>query len=108
MSGEFQQPVHGRRGSLAASGLARRDTACDGEGRCPVAPLVFKTSLGAVRSSEGSTPSLLRHSLASARSVAFQGASRLRRWASPIALGTTPFSAAIPSPLVRSWREACV
>ena len=31
-----------------------------GEGRCPVAPLVFKTSLGAVRSPEGSTPSLLR------------------------------------------------
>jgi len=32
----------------------------DGEGRCPVVPLVFKTSLGAVRSPEGSTPSLLR------------------------------------------------
>ena len=32
-----------------------------GEGRCPVAPLVFKTSLGAARSPEGSTPSLLRH-----------------------------------------------
>jgi hypothetical protein len=32
-----------------------------GEGRCPVAPLVFKTSLGVVRSPEGSTPSLLRH-----------------------------------------------
>ena len=31
-----------------------------GEGRCPVVPLVFKTSLGAVRSPEGSTPSLLR------------------------------------------------
>jgi len=26
-----------------------------------VVPLVFKTSLGAVRPSEGSTPSLLRH-----------------------------------------------
>jgi hypothetical protein len=33
-----------------------------GEGRCPVVPLVFKTSLGAVRSPEGSTPSLLRQS----------------------------------------------
>src|SRR5687768_9324212 len=33
-----------------------------GEGRCPVAPLVFKTSLGTVRASEGSTPSLLRQS----------------------------------------------
>ena len=33
-----------------------------GEGRCPVVPLVFKTSLGAVRPSEGSTPSLLRQS----------------------------------------------
>ena len=32
----------------------------DGEGRCPVVPLVFKTSLGVVRSPEGSTPSLLR------------------------------------------------
>jgi hypothetical protein len=32
-----------------------------GEGRCPVVPLVFKTSLGVVRSPEGSTPSLLRH-----------------------------------------------
>ena len=32
-----------------------------GEGRCPVVPLVFKTSLGAVRFPEGSTPSLLRH-----------------------------------------------
>jgi hypothetical protein len=32
-----------------------------GEGRCPVVPLVFKTSLGIVRSPEGSTPSLLRH-----------------------------------------------
>jgi selenocysteine-specific elongation factor len=32
-----------------------------GEGRRPVAPLVFKASLGAVRSLEGSTPSLLRH-----------------------------------------------
>jgi len=31
-----------------------------GEGRCPVVPLVFKTSLGAVRFPEGSTPSLLR------------------------------------------------
>src|SRR5262245_15945333 len=31
-----------------------------GEGRCPVVPLVFKTSLGVVRSPEGSTPSLLR------------------------------------------------
>ena len=31
-----------------------------GEGRCPVVPLVFKISLGAVRSPEGSTPSLLR------------------------------------------------
>src|SRR5688572_13316789 len=31
-----------------------------GEGRCPVVPLVFKTSLGIVRSPEGSTPSLLR------------------------------------------------
>lgn len=33
-----------------------------GEGRCPVVPLVFKTSLGAVRFPEGSTPSLLRQS----------------------------------------------
>jgi hypothetical protein len=33
----------------------------EGEGRCPVVPLVFKTSLGVVRSPEGSTPSLLRH-----------------------------------------------
>jgi len=32
----------------------------EGEGRCPVVPLVFKTSLGVVRSPEGSTPSLLR------------------------------------------------
>src|SRR5437870_13882066 len=32
----------------------------EGEGRCPVVPLVFKTSLGIVRSPEGSTPSLLR------------------------------------------------
>src|SRR5262249_59377231 len=32
-----------------------------GEGRCPVVPLVFKTSLGIVRFPEGSTPSLLRH-----------------------------------------------
>src|SRR5262245_9295962 len=31
-----------------------------GEGRCPVVPLVFKTSLGIVRFPEGSTPSLLR------------------------------------------------
>ena len=31
-----------------------------GEGRCPVVPLVFKTSLGVVRFPEGSTPSLLR------------------------------------------------
>jgi len=35
----------------------------EGEGRCPVVPLVFKTSLGAVRSPEGSTPSLLRQEL---------------------------------------------
>jgi hypothetical protein len=34
-----------------------------GEGRCPVVPLVFKTSLGAVRFPEGSTPSLLRQYL---------------------------------------------
>ena len=32
----------------------------EGEGRCPVVPLVFKTSLGVVRPPEGSTPSLLR------------------------------------------------
>ena len=32
-----------------------------GEGRCPVVPLVFKTSLRAVRTSEGSTPALIRH-----------------------------------------------
>jgi hypothetical protein len=31
-----------------------------GEGKCPVALLVFKTSLGIVRFPEGSTPSLLR------------------------------------------------
>jgi hypothetical protein len=35
------------------------DSIC-GEGRCPVVPLVFKTSLGVVRLPEGSTPSLLR------------------------------------------------
>ncbi len=35
-----------------------------GEGRCPVVPLVFKTSLGVVRSPEGSTPSLLRQETA--------------------------------------------
>ena len=42
------------------TGATWKQQACDGEGRCPVVPLVFKTSLGAVRFPEGSTPSLLR------------------------------------------------
>jgi len=41
----------------------------NGEGRCPVVPLVFKTSLGAVRSPEGSTPSLLRQRYAKSSST---------------------------------------
>ena len=39
----------------------------NGEGRCPVVPLVFKTSLGAVRFPEGSTPSLLRQTAAQSK-----------------------------------------
>jgi hypothetical protein len=42
------------------TGAHLEQQACSGEGRCPVVPLVFKTSLGAVRFPEGSTPSLLR------------------------------------------------
>ena len=45
---------------LAPDHLKRAVEVLQGEGRCPVVPLVFKTSLGAVRSPEGSTPSLLR------------------------------------------------
>ena len=48
---------------ILAPGLDSRAQAANGEGRCPVVPLVFKTSLGAVRFPEGSTPSLLRQIL---------------------------------------------
>ena len=44
----------------------------DGEGRCPVVPLVFKTSLGAVRSPEGSTPSLLRQKSSAGALIKFR------------------------------------
>ena len=85
-SGMRQQPVYRGQFALPCSRLAHDDEACtvgddfqqpeatagltglstnnprgfSGEGRRPVVPLVFKTSLEVVRSSEGSTPSLLR------------------------------------------------
>jgi hypothetical protein len=52
-----------------------------GEGRCPVVPLVFKTSLGAVRSPEGSTPSLLRQKEKDC--MIYRVSMRLRRITSP-------------------------
>jgi hypothetical protein len=45
----------------------------EGEGRCPVVPLVFKTSLGVVRSPEGSTPSLLRQNQRDSTTQAWAG-----------------------------------
>ena len=63
MGGDFQQPT--RWTVRWPSTRSARRNSLRGEGRCPVVPLVFKTSLGAVRSSEGSTPSLLRQIVAS-------------------------------------------
>jgi Phage integrase family len=65
----------------------------EGEGRCPVVPLVFKTSLGVVRSPEGSTPSLLRHNLP------YRGRKRNRR------VSTIPVAADSICTL-RPWRRS--
>ena len=63
--GAHGAPAKERRGAWAPQatepGCGAEPHSTRGEGRCPVAPLVFKTSLGTVRSPEGSTPSLLRH-----------------------------------------------
>jgi hypothetical protein len=76
----------------------RETSVSQGEGRRPVVPLVFKTSLGAVRSSEGSTPSLLRQpaageAIAASRHPIAQQPAASHPWAGG---GTIRSCAAIP------------